>query len=267
MLYVPTLLQAIDMIGTFVFAISGAVAGVRRGLDLFGVLVVGLVAAVFGGITRDVLIGAVPPDAFLHPHYMVLAAAAGLFTFHWYPLVARFTYPVRLFDAARPRAVRRDRHGKGAAPRPGRGIAAALLGMVTAIGGGVVRDILLAQVPVVLRSDIYAVAALAGALIVVAGDQLGLPEAPVALRRRHPLLRRCASWRSTAAGNCRPRAGTPRAGRRLIPPAAPQSLDFQARARRRVRVYSSPIGHRLARRGRPHLDGQILGMRNWQHGL
>ena len=180
MLYVPTLLQATDLIGTFVFALSGAVAGVRRGLDLFGVLVVALVAAVFGGITRDVLIGTVPPDAFLHPHYMVLAAAAGLFTFHWYPLVARFTYPVRLFDAAGlalfavTGTEKALHHGLG-------GLAAALLGTVTAIGGGVVRDVLLAQVPVVLRSDIYAVAALAGALIIVAGDDLGLPEAPVAV--------------------------------------------------------------------------------------
>lgn len=180
MLYVPTLLQAIDMIGTFVFALSGAVAGVRRGLDLFGVLVVAFVAAVFGGITRDVLIGAVPPDAFLHPHYMVLAAAAGLITFRWYPLIARFTYPVRLFDAvglalfAVTGTEKALVHGLD-------GLAAALLGMVTAIGGGVARDILLAEVPVVLRSDIYAVAALAGALIVVAGDRFDLPEAPVAV--------------------------------------------------------------------------------------
>jgi uncharacterized membrane protein YeiH len=180
MLYVPTLLQAIDMIGTFVFALSGAVAGVRRGLDLFGVLVVAFVAAVFGGIVRDILIGAVPPDAFRHPHYLVLAAVAGLFTFRWYPLVARFTYPVRLFDAvglalfAVTGTEKALLHGLG-------GLAAALLGMVTAIGGGVARDILLAEVPVVLRSDIYAVAALAGALIVVAGDRLDLPEAPVAL--------------------------------------------------------------------------------------
>ena len=180
MLYVPTLLQAIDMIGTFVFALSGAVAGVRRGLDLFGVLVVAFVAAVFGGITRDVLIGAVPPDAFLHPHYMVLAASAGLITFRWYPLIARFTYPVRLFDAvglalfAVTGTEKALVHGLD-------GLAAALLGMVTAIGGGVARDILLAEVPVVLRSDIYAVAALAGALIVVAGDRFALPEAPVAV--------------------------------------------------------------------------------------
>jgi len=180
MLYVPTLLQAIDMIGTFVFALSGAVAGVRRGLDLFGVLVVAFVAAVFGGVTRDVLIGAVPPDAFRHPHYMVLAIAAGLFTFRWYPLVARFTYPVRLFDAvglalfAVTGTEKALDHGLG-------GLSAALLGMVTAIGGGVARDVLLAEVPVVLRSDIYAVAALAGAAVVVAGHVAGLPEAPVAL--------------------------------------------------------------------------------------
>ena len=180
MLYVPSLLQATDLIGTFVFALSGAVAGVRRGLDLFGVLVVAFVAAVSGGIIRDILLGAVPPDAFLHPHYMLLAVVAGLVTFRWYPLVARFTYPVRLFDAAGlalfavTGTEKALDHGLG-------GIAAALLGMVTAIGGGVGRDVLLAEVPVVLRSDIYAVAALAGALIVVAGEQFGLPQAPVAI--------------------------------------------------------------------------------------
>jgi uncharacterized membrane protein YeiH len=180
MLYVPNLLQTIDMIGTFVFALSGAVAGVRRGLDLFGVLVVAFVAAVFGGIARDILIGAVPPDAFLHPHYPVLAIAAGLFAFRWYPLVARFTYPVRLFDAVGlalfvvAGTEKALHHGLD-------GLPAALIGMVTAIGGGVARDVLLAEVPVVLRSDIYAVAALTGAGIVVAGNVAGLPEAPIAL--------------------------------------------------------------------------------------
>jgi uncharacterized membrane protein YeiH len=180
MLYVPTLLQAIDMIGTFVFALSGAVAAVRRGLDLFGVLVVSFVAAVVGGITRDILLGTVPPDALVHPHYVILTAAAGLFTYHWYPLVARLTYPVRLFDAAGlalfavTGTEKALHHGLG-------GLAAALCGMVTAIGGGVGRDVLLAEVPVVLRADIYAVAALAGALIIVAGDRVALPEAPVAV--------------------------------------------------------------------------------------
>ena len=180
MLSVPSVLQAIDMIGTFVFALSGAIAGVRRGLDLFGVLVVSFVAAVSGGIARDVLIGAVPPDSFRHPQYVVLAVLAGLLTFRWYPLVARFTYPVRLFDAvglalfAVTGTEKALHHGLG-------GLSSALLGMVTAIGGGVMRDILLAEVPVVLRADIYAVAALAGAFVIVAGQWAGLPETPMAL--------------------------------------------------------------------------------------
>jgi len=180
MLPAPTVLQAIDMIGTFVFALSGAIAGVRRGLDLFGVLVVSFVAAVFGGVTRDILIGAVPPDAFRHAHYLLLAATAGLLTFRWYPLVARFTYPVRLFDAA-GLALFAVTGTEKALHHGLNGIAAALVGMVTAIGGGVARDVLLAEVPVVLRADIYAVAALAGALIIVTGDRLALPETPIAL--------------------------------------------------------------------------------------
>lgn len=174
------LVRVLDLVGTLVFALSGAMQGVRRGMDLFGVLVLGCVTAVSGGIVRDVLIGAIPPAAIASWHYLALAIAAGLLAFCFYGLFDRVRHPVLFFDAA----------GLGVFAAAGTQKAldyglswpmAAVLGMVSGIGGGMVRDVLTAQVPIVLRSDIYAVAALAGALVVVAGSAAGLPPAAVAL--------------------------------------------------------------------------------------
>ncbi len=162
------------------FAISGAALGVQRGMDLFGVLVLAFVTAVVGGITRDVLIGAVPPASVASWHNLALAVAAGLLVFRFDTLLDRLQHPVLFFDAA----------GLGVFAVAGTQKAleyrinwpmAAILGMASGIGGGMVRDVLTAQVPAVLCSDIYAVAALAGALVVVAGDQAGMPPTVVAL--------------------------------------------------------------------------------------
>ena len=174
------LVWALDLVGTFVFAISGAALGVQRGMDLFGVLVLACVTAVVGGITRDVLIGAIPPASVAGWHNLALAVAAGLLTFRFHSLFDRLQHPVLFFDAA----------GLGVFAAAGTQKAldhgidwpmAAVLGMISGIGGGMVRDVLTAQVPAVLRADIYAVAALAGALVVVAGDALGLAPTAVAL--------------------------------------------------------------------------------------
>ena len=168
------LVMALDLIGTFVFAISGAMLGIRQGMDLFGILVLAFVTAVFGGILRDLLIGAIPPAAVGSWYYLALAVTAGLLAFWCHELLARLQQPVLFFDAA----------GLGIFAVAGTQKAldyglnwpmAAVLGMISGIGGGMVRDVLAAQIPVVLRSDIYAVAALAGGLVVVAGSYLGLP--------------------------------------------------------------------------------------------
>ena len=159
--------------GTFVFAISGAVAAVNRRLDIFGILVLSFVAGNFGGITRDLLIGAVPPAALTDGRYLLVSVLAGLITFFWYAGVDRLRSPVLLFDAAGLSlfavAGAQKAIAFGLSP-----VMAALLGMLTGIGGGMTRDVLLAEIPQVLRSDLYAVAALAGASIVVIGDMLGL---------------------------------------------------------------------------------------------
>src|ERR1700732_5546002 len=89
----------LDLTGTFVFALSGALAGVNRKLDLFGVLVLSFAAATAGGIARDVLIGAVPPASLSDWRYMAVSFLAGLVTFFWYPLVNRMGSPVQVFDA------------------------------------------------------------------------------------------------------------------------------------------------------------------------
>jgi len=168
-LFVPIL----DLGGTFVFAISGAVAAVNRRLDIFGILILSFVTGNFGGITRDVLIGAVPPAALSEIRYLLVSVVAGLITFFWYSGVDRMRSPVLLFDAAGLAffavAGAQKAIEFGLSP-----VMAALLGMLTGIGGGVTRDVLLAEIPHVLRSDLYAVAALAGAAIVVIGDMLSI---------------------------------------------------------------------------------------------
>ncbi len=169
-----TLLLILDLCGTFAFAVSGATAGMRQRLDMFGVLVLAFAASTVGGIARDVLIGATPPAALVDWRYLAVSLAAGLMTFFWSALIDKLRHPVLLLDAAGLAlfAVAGTVKALAYGLSP---VMAALLGMVTGIGGGIARDVLLAQVPVVLRSDLYAVAALAGAAVVSAGNVLDIP--------------------------------------------------------------------------------------------
>jgi uncharacterized membrane protein YeiH len=162
-------LKVLDLVGTFVFAISGAAAGVKHRIDLFGVLVLSIVAATAGGITRDVLIGAIPPASIHDWRYITLSLLAGFVTFFWYPLLAKMKSPVQLFDALGLGLFAVVGAGKALAFHLGPG-AAVLMGVLTGIGGGMARDILVAEVPVVFTAELYAVAALAGAGVVVIGD-------------------------------------------------------------------------------------------------
>ena len=175
-----TLVLTLDIIGTFVFAISGAAAGVRKRLDVFGVTVLAFVAANAGGILRDVLIGAVPPAAINRWPYFAASVVAALATFLFYRGVSRAQRVVLLFDAAglATFAVSGTQKALAYGVHP---IAAAMLGMLTGIGGGMLRDLLLNEIPVVLRSELYAVAALAGAAVVVTGHLLEWRSAPVAV--------------------------------------------------------------------------------------
>lgn len=168
------MVDALDWIGTFVFALSGGLLGVQKRFDLFGVLFLSFVVAVAGGMLRDVLIGAVPPVAISEIRYFFIAITGGLITFYCYPRVASRHRQMLLLDAV----------GLGLFAVVGAGKAldyginplmAAILGMLSGIGGGMLRDVLAGEVPFVLRSDLYALAALAAGAIVAIGHATGMP--------------------------------------------------------------------------------------------
>lgn len=173
------LLLILDLGGTFVFAISGAMVGVRQRLDIFGVLVLSFAASSAGGIARDLLIGAVPPAAVSDWRYFAVAMTAGLITFLWSSPVSRHRTAILSFDAVGLAFFGVAGAEKALAYHLGP-LMAALLGMVTGIGGGISRDILVARTPAVLKGDLYAVAALSAAAIVVVGNILRWPVLPTA---------------------------------------------------------------------------------------
>lgn len=169
------MLLALDLLGIFVFAISGGLVAVRNQLDILGVVVLAMATGLGGGVIRDVLIGAVPPPAIVDWRYLAVPAVAGLVTFVWHPAVGRLEGVVSGFDAAGlgmfcvAGALKAQEYGLGPAP-------AAALGMLTGVGGGVIRDLLAGRVPVVLASrQLYAIPALAGAGVAATGVELGLP--------------------------------------------------------------------------------------------
>jgi uncharacterized membrane protein YeiH len=174
------LLTVLDLTGVGVFAASGALAAVRARLDVFGVVVLGLATALGGGIIRDVLLGVHPPAALLGWPHLAVPTAVALIVFRLHPKLARVRTAMLLADAI----------GLGLFVTAGTATALAhgvprydawLIGMTTGIGGGVIRDVLLRQIPLVLRREIYALAALAGGVLVVLGDWLRWPAGPVAV--------------------------------------------------------------------------------------
>lgn len=169
-----TTLVVLDLLGIFVFAISGALVAVRRRFDLFAALVLAGVTGLGGGFIRDVLIGAAPPAALADWRYLLVPLAAGLVTFAFHPTVGRLERLIDVFDAfglamfCVTGAMKALSFGLGPVP-------AALLGMVTGIGGGMIRDVLAGRVPVVFEGALYATPALAGASVAVGLDYVDAP--------------------------------------------------------------------------------------------
>ena len=168
------MLLTLDLVGIFVFAISGGLVAVRNQLDIVGVVVLAMATGLGGGLIRDVLIGDVPPPGLTDWRYLAVPAAGGLLTFWFHPAVGRVERVVNVFDAAGlgmfcvAGAVKAQDYGLGPAP-------SAALGMLTAVGGGVVRDLLAGRVPDILRrTEMYAIPALAGAAVAATGIELGL---------------------------------------------------------------------------------------------
>lgn len=174
------LLTVFDLCGTFFFALSGAALAAERRLDLFGVLTLAFAAAVSGGIIRDILLGDTPPPAIVDWRYLAVAVLAGLAGFVRPGWIASISGPVIVFDALGLGffAVNGALKALEAGLNP---LTAAILGMITAIGGGIVRDILVMRVPMVLRSEIYAVAALATGAVTAVGVNYGWPFWPVVI--------------------------------------------------------------------------------------
>lgn len=194
---------ALDIFGVFIFALSGGMRGVERHLDIFGVVFLAFASAVAGGLLRDLIIGATPPAAFATWHYLVAATVAGIFCYASYRYVARLNTAVLIFDAI----------GMGVYSVVGAQKAlhyglpplmAAMLGMVSAIGGGMARDLLTAQTPMVLKTDVYAVPSLLGGTITAFGlsygfayEWIGPLGAVVSIGLRLTAMRR--KWRLPAA--------------------------------------------------------------------
>jgi len=191
--YPDLVLVVLDLVGIFVFAITGALVAVRKDLDVFAVLVLAGVTGLGGGFIRDLLIGAVPPAALADWRYLMVPVVAGVVTFYFHPALGRAERVINVLDAAGlslfcvTGALKALDYGLGAVP-------AALLGMVTGIGGGVLRDVLAGRVPLVFRGELYATPALVGALVAVLGYRAGVQTTVLAV----PAAAVCFGWRVLA---------------------------------------------------------------------
>lgn len=167
----PTLLLWLNLVGTFVFGLSGGLAAVRARLDVFGVVVLAAVVGLAGGIVRDLLIG-VPPETFRDWRYLAAAGAAGLVCFFAGPTLDRLHRGVQVFDAVGLGLFCVTGASKaldfGLGP-----VQAVILGAITGIGGGMLRDVLLREVPTVLRQELYAIPAALGAAVAVVAREAG----------------------------------------------------------------------------------------------
>lgn len=177
----PPLLLALDLTGTFAFALNGALTAVRTArLDIVGVVALGMITAIGGGIVRDVLIGDIPPATFRDWRYLTVAAGGGLVAFAFSRRLDRLLGPITVLDAAGLSLFAVTGASKALAFGVGAG-QAVILGVVTGVGGGTIRDVLIREVPSVLRSGLYAIPALLGATITVVTQRLDVYGIPAAL--------------------------------------------------------------------------------------
>jgi uncharacterized membrane protein YeiH len=167
----------LNLMGTFAFGLSGGILAVKKRMDLFGVLVLSVSTGLGGGISRDLILGHTPPATLTDWRYLGAAGLAGVLVFVWYNRIANHGTFVTTFDAVGlsvftvTGTVIALNAGMGPAP-------AALLGMLTGVGGGVVRDVLAAEIPLIFRSEVYAVASMLGAVIILVASQAGFSGIP-----------------------------------------------------------------------------------------
>lgn len=175
------LFLALDLAGIFAFALNGALTAIRVArLDVVGVLTLGMITALGGGIIRDILLDSLPPATFSDWRYLTVAALGSVVAIVFARSLDRLATPIVVMDAAGLSLFAVSGTLKALSLDAGIG-QAVILGVVTAVGGGTVRDMMIGRVPVVLRHELYAIPALVAGLVVVSGAELGVAEAPVAV--------------------------------------------------------------------------------------
>ncbi|MCI0385017.1 trimeric intracellular cation channel family protein [Streptomyces sp. CNQ085] len=210
-LFTPSVQHWLDLAGIFVFAVSGALLAVRKNFDVVGMALLASVTGLGGGLFRDLVIGAVPPAAFTDLGYLLTPLAATVLVFFLHPQVERINRAVMVFDAAGlglfcvTGTVKAHAYGLGLT-------ASVVMGLATAAGGGVLRDVLANEVPSLLRWDreVYAVPAVVGAtavaLLIKAGELNGVTSgAAAALAFVLRLLALRCNWRAPRAWHRRSR--------------------------------------------------------------
>lgn len=158
------LIFILEILGTIAFALSGAFLGIKRKLDLFGVIFLSITTAVGGGIIRDLIIGNVPPVAFIKPIYAFISIISALAAFIFYNKIINLRYVILIFDA----------FGLGVFTAIGSNTAfinnfnqpfiVITMGLITGIGGGILRDVFAKDIPFVFRKEVYAIASIAGGI-------------------------------------------------------------------------------------------------------
>ena len=160
---------AIDLIGTFIFAMSGAAVGIRRHFDIFGIFALAAVTGVGGGVIRDLCIGATPPAGLINPLYMLMILLAVVASISFKKVINRFELPALYLDAIGLGFFAAFGANKTYL-MTGNLLLAILMGCVTGVGGGCLRDILSGSSPHIFSREVYATAAIAGACIELLGS-------------------------------------------------------------------------------------------------
>jgi uncharacterized membrane protein YeiH len=175
------LFLVLDLAGVFAFALNGALTAIRVvRIDVVGVLTLGMITALGGGMLRDILLGSLPPATFSDWRYLAVAAIGSLVAFAFGRGLDKLATPILVLDAAGlslfavTGALKASEFDLGPAQ-------AIILGTITAVGGGTMRDVLIGRIPLVLRSELYAIPAMVGALVVVVAAELDAPELPLAV--------------------------------------------------------------------------------------
>ena len=166
------LIFAFEIIGTVAFSVSGAMTGLKKNMDIFGVMILGVVTAIGGGVTRDLILGITPPGTFGHPVYAIVATVTAIITFlpavrrlltsnqhvHDFVLLILDSLGLGVFTVVGIQTAYSGSAGRGA-------FLVVFVGVITGVGGGVLRDIFAGQMPLIMRKRVYGLAAIIGAVV------------------------------------------------------------------------------------------------------